>query len=206
MSFIPEHLREKPPVLSRKDIELCHGEFVADIDRQLIILGAKNPDTIAALIARRDAIEVTSFIAGPKARYHSEDGGRLTAAEAAQEIAEQVAERAALLKHGPDPVGVLNQRLQQLGVPKGEADFYAPQFIRRLPDGRVVRLDPVTREPVTLIGEKPSTVTFTEEQWAAYRDGTRELARATREVLARIEEDKKRRPHGPSVNPVLGAF
>ncbi len=175
------------PELSPTEIANAKGTFLQAIARGLTIRGDDSPENIKALMGMSEDVRVTSRSSGPEVMF-ADGNVRLRADAAADYLAQNWRTRAALLKHGPDPVEVLSARLQRLGVEKQIAEHHAAAAIVRLPDGRVARLDEDTGTPVHLpIKEKSDSDTFSPEQWEAYRDGTEQLTRATQQALGKIE-------------------
>ncbi len=201
--------RAKPPTLSPSEIAKVQVDFIAEVERELIVAGEKNADTSASLREMVPLLTVTPRTGGKHdVTYSSAAGnGRFTRPrDVARYVTEVAAERAARLALGPDPVELLASRLVELGVPAAEARSRAAGRVRRLEDGRVAAYGD---GHATLYdgGPKPSgDREYTPAELAVFRDPKEALARATRAILEERERKVNPTPAPAANAAVQGAF
>jgi hypothetical protein len=171
--------------LDASQVEGLRKQFIAEVERELIIMGERDDVTAALLKEMREDIVCTPKISAPEVRWPAPSGGALKPDAAAKEIAVLAKERRHLLTFGPDPKELLVARLKELGVPEHEAKQRAEYRIRRLEDGRVAFVDGT--KDLTYGPEPTRDAEYTPEALAAIRDPKWALERATRAVLADLE-------------------
>lgn len=202
--------RGKPPTLSPSEIAKVQVDFIAEVERELIIAGEKNADTAAFLREMVPLLTVTSRVSGQhEVTYSSAAGnGRFTRTrDVAAYIAEAAAKRAALLAFGPDPVELLSARLVELGVPVAEARSRATGRVRRLEDGRVAAYGDGHASVLYEGGPKSSgDREYTPAELAVFRDPKEALARAARAILEERERKINPTPAPDAHTAVQGAF
>ena len=196
MSFVAN----KPEPLTDAEISNVKQEFIASVVRELAIIGKDSAAATEAASKIHDRVFVRQVATGTELHYRDADGSRMrmnAASIAAREIVELLHEAETLASHGPDPRVQLAERLVKLGVAPDEAATYAERYIVRLLDGRVSLRDLRTGDPRTILSKKKEDEAFTDAQWAAYRDGSREITEATREILADIQANKRKPQSAP---------
>jgi hypothetical protein len=159
--------------------------YIAEVERELIIMGERDPVTAAILKEMHEDIACTPRLGPAEVRWHGPSGGAHKPASAAKSIAAMASERRHLLTFGPDPKELLVARLKELGVPEHEAKRRAEHRIQRLADGRVAFVDGV--KTLSNAPEPVRDAEYTPDVLATMRDPKWALERATRAVLADLD-------------------